>query len=122
METKGRLIAGSHNRNEFVLINADEIARVSVTWISSSSSSSAAAFFFFNCFADLNTFSMENSVSFGISSGCMTPFLHFEHTICPSLLRFDCDYRFRAKFNDPRWSLSCDSDSNGFSSLFPPLV
>ncbi|XP_002524299.2 cellulose synthase A catalytic subunit 5 [UDP-forming] [Ricinus communis] len=28
METKGRLIAGSHNRNEFVLINADEIARV----------------------------------------------------------------------------------------------
>ncbi|XP_050212468.1 cellulose synthase A catalytic subunit 5 [UDP-forming]-like [Mercurialis annua] len=29
METKGRLIAGSHNRNEFVLINADEIYRVS---------------------------------------------------------------------------------------------
>ncbi|KAG5250712.1 CesA7A family protein [Salix suchowensis] len=28
MGTKGRLIAGSHNRNEFVLINADEIARV----------------------------------------------------------------------------------------------
>ncbi|XP_011044242.1 PREDICTED: cellulose synthase A catalytic subunit 2 [UDP-forming]-like [Populus euphratica] len=28
METKGRLVAGSHNRNEFVLINADEIARV----------------------------------------------------------------------------------------------
>ncbi|KAH8514896.1 hypothetical protein H0E87_003669 [Populus deltoides] len=31
METKGRLIAGSHNRNEFVLINADEIARFQVT-------------------------------------------------------------------------------------------
>lgn len=29
MDTKGRLIAGSHNRNEFVLINADEIGRVS---------------------------------------------------------------------------------------------
>ncbi|GMN48513.1 hypothetical protein TIFTF001_017681 [Ficus carica] len=28
METKGRLIAGSHNRNEFVLINADEVSRV----------------------------------------------------------------------------------------------
>ncbi|CAN1802031.1 Cellulose synthase A catalytic subunit 6 [UDP-forming] [Linum perenne] len=28
METKGRLIAGSHNRNEFVLINADEGSRV----------------------------------------------------------------------------------------------
>ncbi|XVF37208.1 hypothetical protein REPUB_Repub19eG0126900 [Reevesia pubescens] len=28
MDTKGRLVAGSHNRNEFVLINADEIARV----------------------------------------------------------------------------------------------
>lgn len=28
MDTKGRLIAGSHNRNEFVLINADEIGRV----------------------------------------------------------------------------------------------
>ncbi|CAH9140138.1 unnamed protein product [Cuscuta epithymum] len=28
METKGRLIAGSHNRNEFVLINADEVGRV----------------------------------------------------------------------------------------------
>ncbi|XP_047320101.1 cellulose synthase A catalytic subunit 2 [UDP-forming]-like [Impatiens glandulifera] len=28
METKGRLIAGSHNRNEFVLINADEIGKV----------------------------------------------------------------------------------------------
>ncbi|KAM7257490.1 hypothetical protein ACFE04_013231 [Oxalis oulophora] len=27
MDTKGRLIAGSHNRNEFVLINADDIAR-----------------------------------------------------------------------------------------------
>ncbi|KAL0365979.1 UNVERIFIED_CONTAM: Cellulose synthase A catalytic subunit [UDP-forming] [Sesamum radiatum] len=26
--TKGRLVAGSHNRNEFVLINADEIGRV----------------------------------------------------------------------------------------------
>lgn len=29
MDTKGRLIAGSHNRNEFILINADEVARVS---------------------------------------------------------------------------------------------
>ena len=29
MDTKGRLVAGSHNRNEFVLINADETARVS---------------------------------------------------------------------------------------------
>lgn len=29
MATGGRLIAGSHNRNEFVLINADETARVS---------------------------------------------------------------------------------------------
>ncbi|KAJ7974041.1 Cellulose synthase [Quillaja saponaria] len=28
MDTKGRLVAGSHNRNEFVLINADEIAKV----------------------------------------------------------------------------------------------
>ncbi|XWS21794.1 hypothetical protein CRYUN_Cryun30bG0085400 [Craigia yunnanensis] len=28
MDTNGRLVAGSHNRNEFVLINADEIARV----------------------------------------------------------------------------------------------
>lgn len=29
MDTKGRLVAGSHNRNEFILINADETARVS---------------------------------------------------------------------------------------------
>ena len=86
MDTKGRLIAGSHNRNEFVLINADEIARVSVTWISSSSSSSPVSFFYYYCFADLNSSSMENSVSFGISSGFMAPFVHFEHTICPSLL------------------------------------
>lgn len=28
MDTRGRLVAGSHNRNEFVLINADEVARV----------------------------------------------------------------------------------------------
>ncbi|XP_022978008.1 cellulose synthase A catalytic subunit 2 [UDP-forming]-like [Cucurbita maxima] len=28
MDTAGRLIAGSHNRNEFVLINADETARI----------------------------------------------------------------------------------------------
>ena len=28
MNTGGRLIAGSHNRNEFVLINADESARI----------------------------------------------------------------------------------------------
>ncbi|GFY85654.1 cellulose synthase A2 [Actinidia rufa] len=28
MDLKGRLVAGSHNRNEFVLINADEIGRV----------------------------------------------------------------------------------------------
>ena len=28
MNTGGRLVAGSHNRNEFVLINADEIGRV----------------------------------------------------------------------------------------------
>ncbi|GAB2279054.1 Cellulose synthase A catalytic subunit 6 [UDP-forming] [Dionaea muscipula] len=28
MEIKGRLVAGSHNRNEFVLINADDIGRV----------------------------------------------------------------------------------------------
>lgn len=30
MNTGGRLVAGSHNRNEFILINADEIGRVSV--------------------------------------------------------------------------------------------
>ncbi|KAG7987288.1 hypothetical protein I3843_03G126500 [Carya illinoinensis] len=29
MDTRGRLIAGSHNRNEFILINADENERVS---------------------------------------------------------------------------------------------
>ncbi|KAL6518502.1 Cellulose synthase A catalytic subunit 2 UDP-forming [Orobanche gracilis] len=28
MNTRGRLVAGSHNRNEFVLINADEIGRI----------------------------------------------------------------------------------------------
>lgn len=28
MHTGGRLIAGSHNRNEFVLINAEENGRV----------------------------------------------------------------------------------------------
>ncbi|KAL3818816.1 hypothetical protein ACJIZ3_004721 [Penstemon smallii] len=28
MDTRGRLVAGSHNRNEFVLINADEIGRI----------------------------------------------------------------------------------------------
>lgn len=28
MHTGGRLVAGSHNRNEFVLINADENGRV----------------------------------------------------------------------------------------------
>jgi cellulose synthase A len=28
MDTRGRLIAGSHNRNEFILINADENGRV----------------------------------------------------------------------------------------------
>ncbi|XP_062024928.1 cellulose synthase A catalytic subunit 2 [UDP-forming]-like [Rosa rugosa] len=28
MDTNGRLVAGSHNRNEFVLINADEVSRV----------------------------------------------------------------------------------------------
>ncbi|PNX67496.1 cellulose synthase A9, partial [Trifolium pratense] len=27
MDTNGRLVAGSHNRNEFVLINADDTAR-----------------------------------------------------------------------------------------------
>lgn len=29
MDTKGRLVAGSHNRNEFVVINADDVGRVS---------------------------------------------------------------------------------------------
>jgi len=33
MNTGGRLIAGSHNRNEFVLINADESARVRITFV-----------------------------------------------------------------------------------------
>lgn len=28
MDTGGRLIVGSHNRNEFVLINADDIGKV----------------------------------------------------------------------------------------------
>ncbi|PKI33423.1 hypothetical protein CRG98_046186 [Punica granatum] len=28
MDTKGRLVAGSHNRNEFILINADEVGRL----------------------------------------------------------------------------------------------
>lgn len=28
MDTRGRLVAGSHNRNEFVLINADENGKV----------------------------------------------------------------------------------------------
>lgn len=31
MNTGGRLIAGSHNRNEFVLINADEFGRVNLS-------------------------------------------------------------------------------------------
>lgn len=31
MDTKGRLVAGSHNRNEFILINADEVGRVSLS-------------------------------------------------------------------------------------------
>lgn len=31
----GRLVAGSHKRNEFVLINADEVGRVSASKISS---------------------------------------------------------------------------------------
>lgn len=30
MDTRGRLVAGSHNRNEFILINADEASRVRV--------------------------------------------------------------------------------------------
>ncbi|KAL6583217.1 Cellulose synthase A catalytic subunit 2 UDP-forming [Orobanche minor] len=30
MNTGGRLVAGSHNRNEFVLINADEIGRINI--------------------------------------------------------------------------------------------
>lgn len=29
MATGGRLVAGSHNRNEFIVINADEVGRVS---------------------------------------------------------------------------------------------
>ena len=32
MATGGRLIAGSHIRNEFVLINADDIARVRISF------------------------------------------------------------------------------------------
>lgn len=28
MDTRGRLVAGSHNRNEFIVINADEPGRV----------------------------------------------------------------------------------------------
>ncbi|KAI3697090.1 hypothetical protein L6452_29835 [Arctium lappa] len=35
MYTKGRLVAGSHNRNEFVLINADEVERVKL-WAATS--------------------------------------------------------------------------------------
>lgn len=31
----GRLVTGSHNRNEFVFINADEVGRVSPLKISS---------------------------------------------------------------------------------------
>lgn len=31
MDTGGRLVAGSHNRNEFVLINADESSRVNIS-------------------------------------------------------------------------------------------
>jgi len=34
MHTGGRLIAGSHNRNEFVLINAEENGRVLSLFIS----------------------------------------------------------------------------------------
>lgn len=34
MHTGGRLIAGSHNRNEFVLINAEENGRVPSLFIS----------------------------------------------------------------------------------------
>ncbi|KAF6163694.1 hypothetical protein GIB67_036154 [Kingdonia uniflora] len=31
METRGRLVAGSHNRNEFIVINADDVGRVRTT-------------------------------------------------------------------------------------------
>ena len=111
METKGRLIAGSHNRNEFVLINADEIARVSATWILFFSLS-------FQCFVDLNSLILENTVSFGIWSRFMAPFLHFELTHLPISNTFDCDNRICVKFRDPKWFLNGDSDSNGFSYFF----
>ncbi|KAF7127297.1 hypothetical protein RHSIM_Rhsim11G0082600 [Rhododendron simsii] len=35
METEGRLIAGSHNRNEFVLINANDIGRLRIQQVTS---------------------------------------------------------------------------------------
>lgn len=41
MDTRGRLVAGSHNRNEFVLINADENGKVR---------SQECFIFFFNSF------------------------------------------------------------------------
>lgn len=81
MNTGGRLVAGSHNRNEFVLINADENARVTL-----------------HCFSSLLSHLQSHLVAFSFSVFCScqcpkkigfgTLFLHL---IC---MHFSCDLQW----------------------------
>lgn len=61
MDTAGRLIAGSHNRNEFILINADETARVRLRILDASIMRRIGSF---EGFSDLSVFVFRFNLGF----------------------------------------------------------
>lgn len=75
MDTRGRLVAGSHNRNEFILINADEASRVrglpkpNPTQLTFLHVLVGFGMYPFSDFVVLESGSIENAIDFRVEGG-----------------------------------------------------
>ncbi|KAL7128256.1 hypothetical protein ABFS83_14G303900 [Erythranthe nasuta] len=109
MDTNGRLVAGSHNRNEFVLINADEIGRVtSVKELSGQICQICGDEIEFS--ADGEPFVACNECAFPICRPCYEYERREGNQSCPQ-----CKTRFKRIKGSPR--VDGDEDEDEFDDL-----
>ncbi|KAG9139407.1 hypothetical protein Leryth_017334 [Lithospermum erythrorhizon] len=109
MDTKGRLVAGSHNRNEFVLINADEIGKVtSVKELSGQSCQICGDEI--EITVDGEPFIACNECAFPVCRPCYEYERREGNQACPQ-----CKTRYKRIKGSPR--VEGDEDEDGFDDL-----
>ncbi|CAI9771412.1 unnamed protein product [Fraxinus pennsylvanica] len=109
MDTKGRLVAGSHKRNEFVLINADEIGRVtSVKELSGQICQICGDDI--EIMVDGESFVACNECAFPVCRACYEYERREGNQACPQ-----CKTRYKRIKGSPR--VDGDEDEDGFDDL-----